>query len=175
MAGSRARQPGSLPDRTARRPTTEGAVDARTVPQRLADALIELCEHARATDELPTTAGELPHVTVTIDWDALRTALGTATLTYGQLLKCTNKGGTSPSTADESSSNHPRSSTRTVGPAPTHSAADHCKLTMRHHHRAWSPPGLASRCRTTCPAAAVAACGQRHGITAPIHCVVPRV
>ncbi|MBV9160800.1 MAG: DUF222 domain-containing protein [Pseudonocardiales bacterium] len=49
--------------------------DTRTVPERQADALIELCERARATDEFPTTAGEPPHVTVTLDWDALRTAL----------------------------------------------------------------------------------------------------
>ncbi|MDQ2790807.1 MAG: hypothetical protein M3Y73_14295, partial [Actinomycetota bacterium] len=31
-------------------------------------------------------AGEPPHLTVTIDWDALRTALGTATLDYRQLI-----------------------------------------------------------------------------------------
>ncbi|MDQ2883555.1 MAG: HNH endonuclease [Actinomycetota bacterium] len=54
--------------------------------QRHADALIELCDLACATDEFPTTAGEPPHLTVTIDWDALRTALGTATLDYRQLI-----------------------------------------------------------------------------------------
>jgi hypothetical protein len=70
----------------ARRPDSDGVPDTRTVPQRQADALIELCERARATDEFPTTAGEPPHVTVTIDWDALRTGLGTATLDYGQLI-----------------------------------------------------------------------------------------
>jgi len=69
-----------------RRPTTDGAPDTRTVPERQADALIELCERARATEEFPITAGEPPHVTVTLDWDALRTALGSATLDYGQLL-----------------------------------------------------------------------------------------
>src|SRR5262249_18998252 len=46
---------------------------------------IELCERARATEDFPTTAGEPPHVTVTIDWDALRHGLGTAMLDYGQL------------------------------------------------------------------------------------------
>ncbi|MGH3898346.1 MAG: DUF222 domain-containing protein [Pseudonocardiaceae bacterium] len=71
---------------TARRPTTDGVADDRTVPQRHADALIELCERARAAEGFPTTAGEPPHVTVTIDWDALRTGLGTATLDYGQLI-----------------------------------------------------------------------------------------
>jgi Domain of unknown function (DUF222) len=49
----------------ARRPSTDGVPDPRTVPQRQADALIELCERARATDEFLTTAGESPHLTVT--------------------------------------------------------------------------------------------------------------
>ncbi|HEX6403359.1 MAG TPA: DUF222 domain-containing protein [Pseudonocardiaceae bacterium] len=69
-----------------RRPVIDGVPDRRTVPQRQADALIELCERARATGEFPTTAGEPPHVTVTIDWDALRTGLGAAALDYGQLI-----------------------------------------------------------------------------------------
>lgn len=69
-----------------RRPTTDGIPDSRTVPQRHADALIELCDRARANDEFPTTGGEPPHLTVTIDWDALRTGLGTAVLDYGQLI-----------------------------------------------------------------------------------------
>jgi hypothetical protein len=73
----------------ARRPATEGVTDDRSMPQRQADALIELCERARAAEEFPTTAGEPPHVVVTIDWDALRTALGTATLDYGQLISAT--------------------------------------------------------------------------------------
>ncbi|MGH3871368.1 MAG: DUF222 domain-containing protein [Pseudonocardiaceae bacterium] len=70
----------------ARRPVTDDVPDDRSVPQRQADALIELCERARAADEFPSTAGEPPHLTVTIDWDALRTGLGTATLDYGQLI-----------------------------------------------------------------------------------------
>jgi hypothetical protein len=57
----------------ARRPTEAGLPDSRTVPERHDDALIELCERARASDEFPTTAGERPHLTVTIDWDAPRT------------------------------------------------------------------------------------------------------
>jgi len=71
----------------ARRPSTDdGVPDTRTVPERQADALIELCERARAADEFPTTGGEPPHVTVTIGWDALRSALGTAAMDYGQLI-----------------------------------------------------------------------------------------
>ncbi|MGH3831499.1 MAG: DUF222 domain-containing protein, partial [Pseudonocardiaceae bacterium] len=69
----------------ARRPTTDdSAPDTRTTPQRQADALIEICDRTRTADEFPTTAGEPPHVTVTIDWHALRTALGTGLLDYGQ-------------------------------------------------------------------------------------------
>ncbi|MGH3934125.1 MAG: DUF222 domain-containing protein [Pseudonocardiaceae bacterium] len=71
---------------TARHPTADGVPDTRTNPERHADALIELCERARTADGFPTTGGEPPHLTVTIDWDALRTALGTATLDYGQLI-----------------------------------------------------------------------------------------
>jgi Domain of unknown function (DUF222) len=71
----------------ARRPTTdEGVPDTRTVPQRQADALIELRERARAADGFPTSGGEPPHVTVIIDWDALRAGMGTATMDYGQLI-----------------------------------------------------------------------------------------
>jgi Domain of unknown function (DUF222) len=65
-------------------PQRHGVPDTRTVPQRHANALIELCQRARASEEFPTTAGEPPHVTVTIDWEALRTGLGAATLDYGQ-------------------------------------------------------------------------------------------
>ena len=68
-----------------RHPTTpEGIADPRTLPQRQADALIDLCARARDDDDFPTTGGEPPHVTVTIDWEALRTGLGTAMLDYGQ-------------------------------------------------------------------------------------------
>jgi hypothetical protein len=76
----------ALIEQLADRRPTEGTAETTTVPQRHADALIELCDRARAADEFPTTAGEPPHVTVTIDWDVLRTGLGTATLDYGQLI-----------------------------------------------------------------------------------------
>ncbi|MGQ0773413.1 MAG: DUF222 domain-containing protein [Pseudonocardiales bacterium] len=70
----------------ARRPAVDGVPDERTVEQRQADALIELCDRARAADEFPTTGGEPPHLTLTIDWEALRAGLGTATLDYGHLI-----------------------------------------------------------------------------------------
>ncbi len=68
----------------APRRTADGVPDTRSVPQRHADALIELCERARGADDFPTTGGEPAHLTVTIDWDALRTAVGSATLNYGR-------------------------------------------------------------------------------------------
>jgi Domain of unknown function (DUF222) len=67
----------------APRPATEGIPDPRTTPQRNADALLEVCGLARASQDCPTTAGEPPHLTVTIDWDALRTGIGAAALDYG--------------------------------------------------------------------------------------------
>ncbi|HEX4103422.1 MAG TPA: DUF222 domain-containing protein [Pseudonocardiaceae bacterium] len=71
------------------RPATEGILDVRTTPQRNADALLELCGLARAAHDCPSTAGEPPHLTVTIDWDALRTGLGVATLDYGTHITAT--------------------------------------------------------------------------------------
>lgn len=67
----------------APRPATDGVPDPRSVPQRQADALIELCDRARAADDFPTSGGEPPHLTVTIDWEALRAGIGAATLDHG--------------------------------------------------------------------------------------------
>jgi hypothetical protein len=67
----------------APRAAAESIRDTRTGPQRNADALLEVCGLARAAQDCPSTAGEPPHLTVTIDWDALRTGLGVATLDYG--------------------------------------------------------------------------------------------
>jgi hypothetical protein len=75
----------ALIEQLAGRPT-DGAPDTRAIQERHADALIELCDRARAADDFPTTAGEPPHLTVIIDWDALRTGLGAAVLDYGQLI-----------------------------------------------------------------------------------------
>jgi hypothetical protein len=68
------------------RPAAEGVPDARTTVQRNADALLEICGLARAAQDCPTTAGEPPHLSVTIGWEALRTGLGSATLDYGSHL-----------------------------------------------------------------------------------------
>jgi hypothetical protein len=67
----------------APRPASEGIPDPRTASQRNADALVEVCGPARAAHDCPTTGGEPPHASVTIDWEALRTGLGAATLDYG--------------------------------------------------------------------------------------------
>jgi hypothetical protein len=67
----------------APRPATTSIPDTRTTDQRNADAPLEVCGLARAAQDCPTAAGEPPHLTVTIDWDALRTGLGVATLDYG--------------------------------------------------------------------------------------------
>ncbi|MGH3549401.1 MAG: DUF222 domain-containing protein [Pseudonocardiaceae bacterium] len=67
----------------APRPAAVGIPDTRGTSQRNADALLEICGLARAAQDCPSTAGEPPHLTVTIDWDALRTGLGVATLDYG--------------------------------------------------------------------------------------------
>jgi hypothetical protein len=74
----------SLIDQLAQpRPVTEAIADTRTAAQRNADAVLEVCGLARAAEDCPSTGGEPPHLTVTIDWDALRTGLGVATLDYG--------------------------------------------------------------------------------------------
>ena len=65
------------------RPASEGIPDLRSTPQRNAEALLEICGLARAAERCPSTGGEPAHLTVTIDWDALRTGLGLATLDYG--------------------------------------------------------------------------------------------
>jgi hypothetical protein len=67
----------------APRPASEGIPDPRSTVQRNADALVEVCGLARAAQDCPTTGGEPPHLSVTIDWEALRTSLGAATLDYG--------------------------------------------------------------------------------------------
>jgi len=74
----------------APRPASDGIPDARTTTQRNADALLEVCGLARAAQDCPTTAGEPPHLTVTIDWDALRTGLGAETLDYGAHLSASD-------------------------------------------------------------------------------------
>ena len=64
-------------------PATAGIPDPRTAVPRNADALLEVCGLARAAQDCPTTAGEPPHLSVTMGWEALRTGRGSVTLDYG--------------------------------------------------------------------------------------------
>jgi hypothetical protein len=66
----------------APRPSKDGP-DPRKAPQRLADALVEVCRLANACDELPESGGERPQVVVTMDFDQLRAWRGAGTLDDG--------------------------------------------------------------------------------------------
>ncbi|MGB7796500.1 MAG: DUF222 domain-containing protein, partial [Pseudonocardiaceae bacterium] len=72
--------------RAAVRSLIEQLAAPRPAIAGIPDALLEVCGLARAAQDCPSTAGEPPHLTVTIDWDALRTGLGVATLDYGSQL-----------------------------------------------------------------------------------------
>ena len=66
-----------------RRPAEDGVRDPRSPARRRADALVQLSEQALNRGDLPTVAGEKPHVTVTISLDELRSGTGHATLNTG--------------------------------------------------------------------------------------------
>jgi hypothetical protein len=53
-----------------------GGEDARTAPQRRADALTELCRSWLDRSDRPEIAGERPHVVVTVDIESLRGRAG---------------------------------------------------------------------------------------------------
>ena len=59
-----------------------GDRDARTTPQRRADALLDLAERSLAAADEPTLGGERPHLSVVIDEQALQRSLGPATLPW---------------------------------------------------------------------------------------------
>ncbi|RKT87272.1 HNH endonuclease [Saccharopolyspora antimicrobica] len=61
----------------APRPTVDGEPDQRSPGQRNADALNALLDIAIASDQLPRSGGQRPHITVTIDFDDLARALQT--------------------------------------------------------------------------------------------------
>ena len=62
---------------------TEGDRDTRGLAERQADALVELARLAMAADELPTHGGDRVHVTVTVDYEALKSGIGTAAIEGG--------------------------------------------------------------------------------------------
>jgi hypothetical protein len=53
-----------------------GGEDARTAPQRRADALVEVCRSFLDRSDRPLVAGERPHVVVTLDLEALKGRAG---------------------------------------------------------------------------------------------------
>jgi len=65
------------------RPLGDGIPDPRNTDERHADALLEICGLARAAQACPAAAGEPPYLSLTLDWEALRTRLGAARLDYG--------------------------------------------------------------------------------------------
>jgi hypothetical protein len=65
------------------------AEDKRTLTQRRADALLEVCQLALRTDQLPDHGGGRPHLVVTVPFDVLRGELGAGTLDTGERLSAT--------------------------------------------------------------------------------------
>ena len=59
---------------------SHGEEDERTPAQRRADALVEICRQWLDLADMPTVAGERPHVTVTVDADVLHDGAGVAEL-----------------------------------------------------------------------------------------------
>jgi hypothetical protein len=65
------------------RSAEDGIKDPRSPARRCADALVALSEQALSRGELPTVAGERPHVTVTMSLDDLQAGTGHGTLNTG--------------------------------------------------------------------------------------------
>jgi len=60
--------------------------DTRTLPERQGEALVDVLGLASRSEELPTEAGERPHVTVTVEYAALLEGIGTAILGDGTVI-----------------------------------------------------------------------------------------
>jgi hypothetical protein len=58
-------------------------LEPRTPSQRRADALVEVCELAVRSQQLPDSGGQRPHVVVTVPYDVVRAQLGVGTLDTG--------------------------------------------------------------------------------------------
>jgi Domain of unknown function (DUF222) len=67
-------------------PRTRDPDDKRTVTQRRADALREICQLALRTDVLPDHGGERPQLVVTVPFDVLQGQLGAGMLDTGEML-----------------------------------------------------------------------------------------
>jgi len=64
--------------------------DDRSAVQRRADALVEVCRLALRTEQLPDDGGEPPQLAVTVAYQPLTHALGTASTDTGQRLSATS-------------------------------------------------------------------------------------
>lgn len=60
--------------------------DTRTAAQRRVDALVDVCDLALRTEQLPDHGGERPHVAITVPLDMLRNELDAGTLDTGEPL-----------------------------------------------------------------------------------------
>lgn len=168
----------AAPGRSTEEPAGDGVSDSRslpdtrTVPQRQADALIELCERARAAAEFPTSGGEPAHLTVLIDWEALRAGIGTATLDHGQLITAADArrracdcrvipvvlgADSEPLDVGRASRTVPRSIRRALIARDHHCAFPGChrppQICDSHHVRHWTDGGDTSvgNCCLLCP------------------------
>ena len=70
---------------SAPKAAVNGVKDSRSAASRRAHAVVEVFEFVlrHGDDVLPSTGGERPHVTVTLDWDLLQDAAGNATFDNG--------------------------------------------------------------------------------------------
>ncbi|MCU1687975.1 MAG: endonuclease, partial [Amycolatopsis sp.] len=66
--------------------TKEEGRDTRSQWERHADALVDLVRLAMTVDEIPTHGGDRVHVAVTVDYETLKSGIGTAMLDYGGVI-----------------------------------------------------------------------------------------
>jgi hypothetical protein len=66
--------------------TKEEGRDTRSQWERHADALLDLVRLAMTVDEIPTHGGDRVHVAVTVDYETLKSGIGTAMLDYGGVI-----------------------------------------------------------------------------------------
>jgi hypothetical protein len=73
-------------DPLAKPHSTEEGRDTRSQWERHADALVDLIRLAMTVDEIPTHGGDRVHVAVTVDYETLKSGIGTAMLDYGGVI-----------------------------------------------------------------------------------------
>jgi hypothetical protein len=66
--------------------TKEEGRDTRSQWERHADALVDLIRLAMTVDEIPTHGGDRVHVAVTVDFETLKSGIGTAMLDFGGVI-----------------------------------------------------------------------------------------